>query len=33
MTAVDGGWEFDVGGTGFEAKLRIAVERVPNVGS
>jgi hypothetical protein len=32
MKVVKGGWEFDVGGTGFQAKLRVAVDLVPLVG-
>ena len=32
MKAVNGGWEFTIGGTGFDATLRVTVERVPEVG-
>ncbi len=32
MTEVDGGWEFDVQGTGFEGRFRIEIDQVPEVG-
>lgn len=32
MQAVDGGWEFSVKGTGFEATMRISLDPVPDVG-
>ena len=32
MTAVDGGWEFEVGGTGFKGTFRIEIDSVPPEG-
>jgi hypothetical protein len=32
MTRAGGGWTFKIGGTGFEAQMRIELERVPEVG-
>jgi hypothetical protein len=32
MKAVRGGWEFEVGGTGFEGTLRVELDDVPEVG-
>ncbi|KAM3101987.1 esterase/lipase family protein [Phormidesmis sp. 146-12] len=32
MRKVDGGWEFDIGGTGFSGTYRIEVDRIPEEG-
>ncbi len=32
MNAVNGGWEFEVGGTGFNGTFRIEIDAVPEVG-
>jgi hypothetical protein len=32
MREVDGGWEFDIGGTGFEATCRVELDAVPEEG-
>ena len=32
MRKVDGGWEFDVGGTGFDGTFRVEIDNVPEVG-
>jgi hypothetical protein len=32
MTVVDGGWEFPVKGSGFEAVFRIEIDNVPDEG-
>jgi hypothetical protein len=33
MRIANGGWEFDVSGTGFEGTFRIELDAVPEVGS
>ena len=33
MEPVDGGWEFKIGGTGFDGILRVEIERLPDVGT
>lgn len=32
MTAVDGGWEFEVGGTGFKGTFRVEIDAIPEAG-
>ena len=33
MRIADGGWEFDVTGTGFQATFKIELDAVPEVGA
>lgn len=33
MRKVSGGWEFDVGGTGFQGTFRVEIDNVPEVGA